>query len=301
MSDEQASVREWTDILVRIRFGTVKYAGRNVTGARIKAVAGRLADYADSNGSRVRPGLSRLAVDLEMDYRTVKASVAILRGLGLLKLVRSGRKAGHADEYRLAIPVDLLEHVEVWSPAKQTLEVDRVRDANRGKYRKDDLQGQEATADGTVCRATVDPQADDLQGHAGPAGAPPPPEPAGACWPRNDPPAVACSADLQGHPGPATDQVPIHNYDRPTDEDARTAVTGPGVTEAVEDPSLADDVNAGGRPPLRLIEDIPPPTDWRGLPGYGQLDRAQAARNSVGRAQALARINGTKPAIEEAS
>ena len=42
-----ATVREWTDILARVRFGKVKVAGKTLTGATIKGVAARLASYAD--------------------------------------------------------------------------------------------------------------------------------------------------------------------------------------------------------------------------------------------------------------
>jgi hypothetical protein len=128
-----ATVREWTDILARIRFGTVKIAGKNITGARIKAVAGRMASYADGNGTRVRPGIARIAVDMEMDYGTARRAITCLRNLGLLDLVRAGGRRG-ADEFRLTLPVDLLERddLEVWSPSRHRLEVERVSGANRG-------------------------------------------------------------------------------------------------------------------------------------------------------------------------
>jgi hypothetical protein len=44
---------------------------------------------------------------------------------------------------------------------------------------------------------------------------------------------------------------------------------------------------------------VPQPQHWSTLPAYGQLDPRQALRNSVGRAKALAEINGRKPEIEE--
>lgn len=56
------------------------------------------------------------------------------------------------------------------------------------------------------------------------------------------------------------------------------------------------------RPPASLGgADVPPPTDWRSSPALGQLDPKQALRNSIGRANALAEINGRKPDVEEAS
>lgn len=220
-----ATVREWTDILARIRFGTVRVAGKGMAGARIKLVAARLADYADSNGSRIHPGLARLAVDLETDYRSVRAAVVHLRAVGLLQVVRAG-KGVKADEYRLTLPVDLLERddVEMWSPTRHANEVERVRAANRGRYRPSpngprgsDLPGPQGPAEDGH-----------MQGPQGPADESDTPISAGATGADISRPAGATGADMQGPQGPATDQRPIHNYDRPADEeDVRTAVTGP--------------------------------------------------------------------------
>ncbi|WP_045746404.1 hypothetical protein [Actinoplanes rectilineatus] len=128
-----ATVREWTELLARIRFGTVKVAGKSLAGARIKAVAYRLANYADSDGTRVRPGIARVAVDVEVDYHTARRVIALLRKLGLLRLVRAGGRKG-VDEFRLTLPVDLLDRddLEVWSPSRQRLEIERVSGSHRG-------------------------------------------------------------------------------------------------------------------------------------------------------------------------
>jgi hypothetical protein len=127
-----ATVREWTDILARIRFGKVKVAGKTLTGATIKGVAARLASYADGDGTRVRPGVARLAVDIEVDYQTARRAVSLLRNLGLLALVRSGGRRG-ADEFRLTLPTDLLDRDDliVWSPTQQRAEIDRAQLAYR--------------------------------------------------------------------------------------------------------------------------------------------------------------------------
>ncbi|GAA2681795.1 hypothetical protein [Actinoplanes palleronii] len=127
-----ATVREWTEILARIRFGTVKIGGKGIAGARIKLVAYRMANFADGNGTRVRPGIARLALDLEMEYRAVGSIVAHLRHLGLLGLVRAG-KGAKADEYRLTLPVDLLhrDDIEVWSPTEQAVEIEKLSAAKR--------------------------------------------------------------------------------------------------------------------------------------------------------------------------
>lgn len=131
------TVREWTDILARIRFGTVHIAGKNYSAARIKLVAHRLADYADSDGTRIRPGIARLAVDLEIEYRTVRDTLALLRRLGLLQIVRHANGRGNADEYRLTLPVDLLDRddLDVWTPTQHTQRTQQIRDNHRGTTR----------------------------------------------------------------------------------------------------------------------------------------------------------------------
>lgn len=77
------------------------------------------------------PGTARLSVACEMDYRTTKRCLAILRHLGLITAVRTARRRGHADQYQLTIPADLLERLEVLSPADVEAEVERIRKSNR--------------------------------------------------------------------------------------------------------------------------------------------------------------------------
>jgi hypothetical protein len=131
------TVREWTDILARIRFGTVSIAGKTYSAARIKLVAHRLANYADSDGTRIHPGIARLAVDLEIEYRTVRDSLALLRRLGLVQIVRPAAGRGRADEYRLTLPTDLLDRddLEVWTPTHHAQHTQKVRAAHRGTSR----------------------------------------------------------------------------------------------------------------------------------------------------------------------
>lgn len=127
---DDASVREWTDILRRIRFGkSVKVSEKvAVSGEKVLAVARVVATYADADGSRVFPGVARVAVDAYCDYTTAKRAIAVLRRFGLIRFVR---KRGLVDEYQLAIPVDLLEHVDVLSPTEYEAEVERVAGRNR--------------------------------------------------------------------------------------------------------------------------------------------------------------------------
>lgn len=254
MTDQHlsASVREWTDLLARCRFGTVRVAGKNITSSKIKEVAGRLATYADSDGTRVRPGIARIAVDLEIDPSTAKRAVQHLARIGLLHLVRAGARPGHADEYHLTIPVDLVEHVvELWSPAQHTLEVERVRESMRGRYKPRPTGDPEPDPDPDLLVPQAPADTPDLrvpQGSAQPVDNPDlrvpdaPAEPAHAAGPAGPPgtdipgPAGAVGTDLRVPEGPATYHGPRHNPDRPDDTALRTAVTVVGHPQAEQDP-----------------------------------------------------------------
>ncbi|GLH97373.1 hypothetical protein [Phytohabitans aurantiacus] len=230
MTDDSATVRDWTDVLARVRFGTVKVAGKNITGATIKAVAARCAAYADADGTRVRPGLARLAVDLELHFGSVKRAVQHLARLGLLRLVRPGARPGHADEYRLALPVDLLDRIDVWTPARHRLEVERIRDANRGRYpgRRDPTPGQ-----GDLLVPEGPAEEADLLVPEGPAAL----KPAGPSGTDIGAPAGPCGTDLLVPQGPATHHGPRHNPDQPNHHRVSTAASASARDDFPQDPS----------------------------------------------------------------
>lgn len=136
---------EWVEIVSRVRLGTVVVrpastpGGRELTvaGRMVKAVAFRLAFYANADGTSVRPGPARLAVVCEVDYKSVKSAYAVLRGLGLLTQTAfargpQGTRGRSADEYRLTLPEDLLDRVQVLSPLEMDREIERVRETGRG-------------------------------------------------------------------------------------------------------------------------------------------------------------------------
>jgi hypothetical protein len=124
----------WIDIVSRIR---LKPSLKGVSAATVKAVAFRIAIYADSDGTRVLAGVSRLALVCELDYKTVKKALAVLRSYGLLTKVGTasgplgGRKYS-ADEYWLTTPPDLMERLKMWSPGRLDEEVAKLRAANKG-------------------------------------------------------------------------------------------------------------------------------------------------------------------------
>ncbi len=152
MSDQLHKPGDWMKVFRRIRFTGTR---DGVRGATIKAVGTMLASYANyKNGTEIRPGTARLAVDCEVNYRTAKRCLAILRDVGLIVLVRKAERHGLADEYRLDFPEDLLdrEEIEVWDPDRYEEEIDRLREKHRGRYvRKDpaerNLRGTQGTAE----------------------------------------------------------------------------------------------------------------------------------------------------------
>lgn len=82
----------------------------------VKLVASYVSQYADTHGNHIRPGIVRLATETGFNEKTIRRALAKLRDTGLLVRVRSGSaqgRRGQADEYRLAIPDDLLERVEL--------------------------------------------------------------------------------------------------------------------------------------------------------------------------------------------
>jgi DNA-binding transcriptional ArsR family regulator len=83
-------------------------------GHQIKGTALTVSSYADNDGTSIRCGVTRLAVDCEIGYSTARRHLAWLRDAGLLELVRAGNhKAGRADEYRLIIAPAVYERLNI--------------------------------------------------------------------------------------------------------------------------------------------------------------------------------------------
>lgn len=82
-----------------------------------KHVALNAATYADAKGCGVYPGIARTIDDTGLSSATVRRAFVYLRAVGLLVRVVEGSRVGRrgvADEYRLAIPDDVLERVVNW-------------------------------------------------------------------------------------------------------------------------------------------------------------------------------------------
>jgi hypothetical protein len=104
------------------RFEWERLIRRMVLAKPVKLVALVLATYADPDGTRVRPGVDVLADVTGDSARNVRRVVTMLRDLDLLTLVsRGGGRGGkgRAAEYRLTVPVDLLDRVELLTPGER--------------------------------------------------------------------------------------------------------------------------------------------------------------------------------------
>ncbi|ORL01796.1 hypothetical protein A6F55_19075 [Prescottella equi] len=92
----------------------------------VKFLALMLATYADPDGSRVHPGVERLARVMGVSEPTVKRSMAVLRSYGLIVLVKQGNRwANQADDYQLTVPSDLLD-LPMLDPNESAESADRL-------------------------------------------------------------------------------------------------------------------------------------------------------------------------------
>jgi Helix-turn-helix domain len=119
--DIGASVNEWVNVVRRARLGS-----------SAKLIALVIASYANPDGTHVYPGVARLAVQTELDYRTVRRALGKLRNAGLLQVTKRGaRKAGQSDEYRLTLAPDLLDNIAVPTPDEEKEAIQSVREKHR--------------------------------------------------------------------------------------------------------------------------------------------------------------------------
>lgn len=134
---------EWEQVVRRARLGGIVQGssrvgkdGRRTKGgmaaALVKAIALGFATYANDKGREIWPGDATLAVDLETSVASVETVRRLLLHLGLMVRVRAPW-GDHGTEYRLTLPDDLLDVVEVLTPAQHKLAANRLREGRRGK------------------------------------------------------------------------------------------------------------------------------------------------------------------------
>jgi len=184
---------------------------------RQKLAALVVSSYADPDGTGIHCGVTRLAVDLRVSYRTAQRYLSWLRQVGLLELVREGnRRRRLSDEYRLIIGPDILEHFEVLDPDRYDEIRTDLRDARSAK------------------RDQASPK-NDVQ--SAPEFAPVESDQASPRLSYKDSDQASNSASsgvTQGVPPPSNYTFPNRSTFPADDEDLGTAVTGPRETD--EDP-----------------------------------------------------------------
>ena len=126
MEDCGAKVNVWVNIVRRARLH-----------ATTKCIALLMASYANPDGTSIYPGVALLAVQSGYSYRTVQRELARLRAIGLVEnMPRTGVRRSWSTPYRLILAADLLEKVDVPSPATEKAVVDNLAARYRGKHRK---------------------------------------------------------------------------------------------------------------------------------------------------------------------
>ncbi|WP_433221844.1 helix-turn-helix domain-containing protein [Dactylosporangium sp. CS-047395] len=281
LGDESVTLRQWLDVVRRARLGRTA-----------KAVALMLATYADNDGSRVYPGVARLAVDCELTYNVIQTALKRLREAGLIAVVRKGARRGQADEYRLILASDILDRIDVLTPAHVTESSAVLAARRRGRHKP-----PAATAPSRPPhRPRPTPRdADDLD---------PPalhPDPWDAGWgaqhtaaPHGNPRSAAAAPHGGRHlhlmPSPPTTHGPNHNCDHPIDNAVRSDVAAVAADAAAApadgDPSRCAH-GLGGNSGIRC------PACRRGLGSAASAASAGEARRP------LLRLVHAGPAVAE--
>lgn len=106
------------------RYDWERWVRRCILPSSTKLVALVMATYAARDGSRIFPGVTRLAATTGLSERTVRTALGNLRDVGLIERVYPGGRRGaqnFTDVHRLAIPADLTERVEMLNPDEDAL------------------------------------------------------------------------------------------------------------------------------------------------------------------------------------
>lgn len=229
---------EWEQIIMRARLGGLVPArnGRGaVTAPTYRLVALTWATHADPDGGNIWPGDATVAVEAEVSVRVVQAVKASMIDLGLMERVRPGaRRHRRGDTFRLTLPTDLLDRVEVLSPAA-------VRAAAMGEYRKrrGSRGGHTGPTTTPVVGGTPGPQqpveTEVCGGHTGPTT---------PVYGGHTGPHMGGTPDRDTNPDP-----PVTNSPTLPGDEVRTAVTVTREREAANEPDSGDEVEPEQPPP----------------------------------------------------
>lgn len=101
------------------RYDWERWVRRCILPSSTKLVALVMATYAHRDGTRVFPGVNRLAKTTGLSERTVRTALCNLRDVGLIERTAEGGRRGvqvFTDVHRLSIPADLLERAAFLDP-----------------------------------------------------------------------------------------------------------------------------------------------------------------------------------------
>lgn len=215
-----------TDVEPVRRFEWERIMRRLVVPPPVKLLAFILASYADGNGTRIRPGNEILANVTGTSVRTVERNLSTLKRHGLIGVVKRGggrSNAGRPTEYRLTIPVDLLDRLVLLEPGDRAPESPATHMAGQsvdGTHQRNGHKVTNQVVDNSKRPATV------MAGQTGPA------EPI-------DPPLVTPERGLTRHLRPIDPpQLWRTTRTRPPTKETRTSlVASTGDPQHARDPT----------------------------------------------------------------
>ncbi|WP_165945711.1 hypothetical protein [Micromonospora sp. KC606] len=233
---------EWEQIIMRARLGgLITGNGRGtrggVSGAAFMAVALVWSGHADPDGTNIWPGDATVAVEAEVGLKVAQAVKRKMIEIGLTEKVRSRSRRQHrGDEYRLTLPTDLLDRVEVLTPAALKLAAIAEYEKQRGKRGGSTGPLREPVGQ-TAVGGPPEPPHDDSPETRGGSDGPTNPARGGSGGPA-----------VGGPPDRDTTQDRASYGPTPAEDKPRTAVTGPRAPETEEPDSEVEVEQRTARP-----------------------------------------------------
>lgn len=149
------------------RYEWERIVRRCVMPQTVKTVAAFAAQYANRDGTRIYPGVARLAAVTCLSERSVRAALQTLRDLGLLTRTRKGSSLGRqalTDEHKLTRPTDLERRVHLLDPEESPESAACVPECQhpgsperRAAARHDSAAGHRHLTTGTPARGSRTP------------------------------------------------------------------------------------------------------------------------------------------------
>jgi DNA-binding transcriptional ArsR family regulator len=129
-----------------------------ISDPKKKLAALVVGSYANSDGTSVKCGVSRLAADCEMGYSTARRYLAWLRSVGLIELIRAGnRKAKRSDEYRLTLAPAAFKLLDVPTEEDYAVYVEGLNASNRAGEKERRLRSVMVSAEATDSDGPAEP------------------------------------------------------------------------------------------------------------------------------------------------